>query len=366
MFKAWNAPTWEDSDDIASDPTGFLDDDLAARWNQEVDRFEIALSSPGAAAVLAIGTRRPLLERLIPQLVALVPPSSNGVGRLLVDVGAGTGVLGIALQKLTGAEVILLDPNPDAARVAGVFAGAVDADVRMVVGGLRDLPHLLEGRQPDLVMAQGLISYLKGGHEHAPGLSWKSALQERMQYPEPFADEFRLLFANEPRIVALADGRCPDGLASLVGNAARCGYSLDVDRSVGVFGGGIEFQHLAVFTPTAGPVVMPDPADLIKCEDPLERCGVNATSWWQAERVAEEDDLPATTIWERYDGDRVRSQVILRSDEEHCSIFVTHDDGTRVFLDGPASEQGMFLEQAHSMMEQTQGDWRARRGGPLI
>jgi SAM-dependent methyltransferase len=361
MFKAWEIPAWEYADGIASDPSGFLDEDQAARWNQKVDRFAIALSSPETAGVLAVGTRRPLLERLIPRLVALVPPVSDGARQLVVDVGSGTGVLGIAVQKLTGAEVILLDPNPDAAVVSATFADAVDADVRMVTGQLSDLADVLDGRQPDLVMGQGLISYLADGHEHSPGLDWKSSLEERMRHPEPFGSEFGLLFTNAPRIVALADGRCPDGFASLVGNAVRSGYGLDVERSGGVPGGGVEFQHLAVFTPAAGQVALPDPAVLIRCEDPQERDGVNATSWWQAERSAEQDDLPPQTIWERYDGDRLRSHVILRADDEEFTIYVTHDDGTREFLEGPAFEQEDFVEQVVWMMEQTPGDWRQRR-----
>ena len=361
LFRSLQVPAFSVADYASHDPTDMFGADFARSWRSLPSRNTLALRDEQTAAVLGIGLRGPLLKEVIGTLARLTDrPSSEDF--LIVDVGSGTGVLGIALQRLTGSDVLLLDPDPQAAVIGQAFAGRVGAPVQTATAGMRDLPEVLDGCVPGLVVAQGILfDTAQRTHDHNPGISWELSVRHRLATPEDVgSDLLTLLECSRHSTFALLDFCCAELLASIIGHAARVGLQFDTQRSA-LLGAKTEHpQFCAVFTPHEPPR-LPEPDAVLNL-----RYGTKAyvesgvPTAWPAERMARDDERPEVRRWQQRSGLRVGSQATIKGDKHAASLYVTHDNGDRHYLTltGPQAVADL-TDEAEAMMTQMGGRWEA-------
>lgn len=76
-----------------------------------------------------------------------------------LDIGSGSGYLGIALAKITELNVYLFDKSPDMLKIAGrnIFASGKETKVQTLLGDVLDIP--LEDQSIDLIVSRGSIFF---------------------------------------------------------------------------------------------------------------------------------------------------------------------------------------------------------------
>jgi len=76
-----------------------------------------------------------------------------------LDIGSGSGYLGIALAKITELQVYLLDKSPDMLKIAArnIAASGLEARVQTLSGDVHDIP--LDDQSIDLMVSRGSIFF---------------------------------------------------------------------------------------------------------------------------------------------------------------------------------------------------------------
>src|SRR5690606_25031314 len=138
----------------------------------------------------------------------------------VVDLGAGSGAGGIAVQRLApSASITLVDTNPDALRLAAVNARAAGIEVELVRASAVPAGADLVIANPPYMMDEGSRTYRDGGEETLGGdvaLAWAGDALDRLAPGGTL-----LLYTG----VAFAGGRAPF-LHALEQLAARRGATL--------------------------------------------------------------------------------------------------------------------------------------------
>ena len=360
LLRTWQAPPLAVAEEVADDPAGAFGQEFADSWRFKENRNSLVLQDPSAAVTLGLGLRGYLFEQALPVLASLVPNARDGEP-LVVDVGSGIGVIGIALNRLVGARAVLLDPDPNAAVIAAHLASLVGATVETHEASLRDLPEVLGGRTPDLIVEQGVMYYTaQKHHDHSPGISWTDRVEFRLRNPEYLGpDASSLIEASRRSTLVLLDFFCAELLASFTAHAARSGLQLDLERSALLAAQGPHPQFCAVFTPTDQPQ-LPEAQAILDLRSPGNDVGPDGTlAEWPAERAAEADTRPVVRAWVQRGGDgQITSKAVIRGRGTSCSLYVAHADGSRFFLDRTGESACDDLEtEVEFMTNEMGGIW---------
>lgn len=357
LLRAWQAPPLTVAEDVADDPAEAFGQDFADSWKFRENRNALVLQDPRAAITLGLGLRGYLLEEALPLLASLVSDDHDGQP-LVVDVGSGIGVIGIALNRLIGARALLLDPDSRAAEIAVDLASRVGATIETHEAGMRDLPQVLRGRTPDLIVEQGVMFYTaQKHHEHAPGISWLDRVDYRLENPEHLgADTLVFIEAARESTLVLLDFFCAELLASFTSHAARSGLQLDLERSALLAASGPHPQFCAVFRAVGQPQ-LPTAQGILDLRNPGATTGHDgALTDWPAERAAIADTRPVTRAWvQRSDDGHITSRAEIRGRDTRCSLYISHADGSRFFLESSGDTVYQDLEAEVEFMTNEMG-----------
>ena len=102
---------------------------------------------------------RGLFAPAYPAIARRIKDISGTTEGICIDAGAGSGMLGISLAKITDLEVILMDLLPENRKYAGenIRQEKLEGRCRFVCGDITDMPF--ENEYADLIISRGSIFF---------------------------------------------------------------------------------------------------------------------------------------------------------------------------------------------------------------
>lgn len=348
---------------------------LGAPWIRKWDPADIetkmamALESLDAAVVMGIGMREDLLRQQIPWICRQLDGPQPGGGGLVVDVGSGTGITAVCVNRLQGHPVLAIDAEPASVEICSQIAAKLGASVDARCLTLAALDATEYQDRIKAVVAQALVLYTWGAHHHEPGHSWEESVRRRLRDPEGRDSEFARLFDVAPGArLLLVDFTCPEVSASIVALAAQRGLRLDL-AGVEIFSGQVgEGRHTQVgfpFLPEDQPVEVPAAADLLDAIAPgtsRHEGQAQILTAWAAERAAR--SLPPSEAAWSLTGQNAEQRVAIGVDGATCYVYRSTSTGDRQLWTYPAATWAGIRDGVHDEVAAGRriGDWYRSSG----
>lgn len=367
LFRALGVPN---SVDVASVAERRLGADFMDVWNSVdgVTMMGLAMSSLEAAVVMGVGMREELLRQQVPWLCQQIENTQDDGAGVVVDIGSGTGITAACLSRLQGHDALAIDADRASVGIARQLADRIGASVTPECRTLADLRRDQLPSRVKAVIAQALIFYTWGPHDHRVGHSWETAVANRLRDPEGADSEYARLFElAEGATLLLVDFTCPEVTASVVALAARWRLRLRLDQVAqfrGQVGDRLDTQMGLSFVTEQMGARVPSAAELLDAIAPgamrQEGPALFSTAW-SAERGAR-DLPPAEACWS-LSGPHVEQRVAIGSDRSNCYVYRSTDTGDRRLWVYPAARfqevaDGVRLEVALATPEATSiGEW---------